>query len=280
MSVSAEDPVATCRAGLLDPGIAVARLLLAGEPIDRIVVRWNAAAAGDAAFAALLPSPSRLDDLRRMLDDAAIAHHRPASPSEFAAMFDRAVAISPAASVALYSLGDEDALDRASAEIVGWLDREELLGPDRDVLDLGCGIGRVALAMGARCRTLLGLDVSAGMVAEAARRCGRSPHLRFAVTAGADLAALADRSVDLVLAVDSFPYLVASGHAERHVGDARRVLRRGGALAILNLSYGGDLDADRATARDWASCHGFDVRQLGTAPFRSWDGQAFILRIP
>ena len=275
----AEDPIGACRATAIPGASRPARLLRSGEPTERIGARWQAAAAGDAAFTALLPSPTRLDALHRMLDHAAIAHNVPASPSDYAAMFDRAVAVSPAASVALYSLGDEDALARSTAEIVDWLDGEELLGPDRDILDLGCGLGRVALALATRCRNLLGLDVSAGMVIEAARRGAQAPHLRFAVTEGVDLAALGDRSFDLVLAVDSFPYLVASGHAERHVADARRVLRRGGALAILNLSYGGDVDVDRATARDWAARHGFDPRQLGVTPFRSWDGQAFILRI-
>ena len=37
--------------------------------------------------------------------------------------------------------------------------------------------------------------------------------------------------------MDSFPYLMQAGVAERHVAEAARMLRPGGALAILNLSY-------------------------------------------
>ena len=76
---------------------------------------------------------------------------------------------SPEASVALYSLGDPAILAAATEEIVAWLVAERLLPADADVLDLGCGIGRVG-GVAPRCRSVLGLDVSAGMVAEATRR--------------------------------------------------------------------------------------------------------------
>ena len=88
-------------------------------------------------------------------------------------MFDRAVALSPEASVAAYSLGDAGVLDRATAELLAWLNEERLLGLEKDVLDLGCGIGRVALAIAPRARSVLGLDVSPGMIDEAQRRNAR-----------------------------------------------------------------------------------------------------------
>jgi SAM-dependent methyltransferase len=108
------------------------------------------------------------------------------------------------------------------------------------------------------------------------------PNLRFDATPGTDLAALAAASFDLVLAVDSFPYLVQAGRAvaDRHLADAARVLRRGGAFAILNLSYRGDPEADRVDAARWAATGGWTLAVDGATPFALWDGAAFLLRRP
>ena len=99
-------------------------------------------------------------------------------------MFDAAVQQSPEASVAAYSLGDPDILATATSEIVDWLSAERLLQVRDDVLDLGCGIGRIAGAIAPRVRSVLGLDVSPGMIAEATQRYGDVGNLRFAVTSG------------------------------------------------------------------------------------------------
>jgi SAM-dependent methyltransferase len=200
--------------------------------------------------------------------------------ARIAAFFDRAVAHSPEASVALYSLGDPAILAQATAEIVDWLEAHELLRRDADVLDLGCGIGRVAAALAPRCRSVLGLDVSAGMVAEARRRNAALANVRFEQTSGQDLDALPDAAFDLVLAIDSFPYIVQAGHdlIDRHVQGAARVLRPGGALAVLNFSYRGNKLADQSDAAALAAAHGFALEQAGAAPFSVWDGTAFVFR--
>src|SRR3954447_12669903 len=67
-------------------------------------------------------------------------------------IFDRAAEVSPLAAVALYSLGDERLLELATSEIVSWLAARGLLHDGQDVVDLGCGIGRIAqrIAPGAR----------------------------------------------------------------------------------------------------------------------------------
>ncbi len=275
---ASEDPIEACRAGRIAPEIACARLLLAGVAPDMVAARLDAAARVDPRFVPFAASGSRWIRLRAMLDAAGLDHAATVTPDAIGAMFDRANALSPEASVALYSLGDPETLARATDELVAWLDDRHLLGPDADLLDLGCGIGRVARAIAGRCRSVLGLDVSHAMIATARARSGAIGNLRFETVGGHDLAALADGSVDCVLAVDSMPYLVASGGADRHVADAARILRPDGALAILNLSYDPDPTADPARAARWAASLPFTVEQAGDAPFRLWDGRAFILR--
>jgi ubiquinone/menaquinone biosynthesis C-methylase UbiE len=138
-------------------------------------------------------------------------------------------------------------LAAATAEIVGRLSEWELIGPGRVVLDLGCGIGRVAAALSPAVEAVIGLDISANMIAEARRRCAGLANASFEVSSGCDLASIAAASVDLVLAVDVFPYLVRSGLASTHLRESRRVLKRGGQAVILNYSYQGAIAEQRST---------------------------------
>jgi trans-aconitate methyltransferase len=64
--------------------------------------------------------------------------------------FDRAVAVGPEASVALYSLGSANILDRATNEIVARLTEWNLLRRDSVILDIGCGIGRIERVLAPR----------------------------------------------------------------------------------------------------------------------------------
>jgi SAM-dependent methyltransferase len=195
--------------------------------------------------------------------------------------YDAAVRVAPEASVALYSLGSPAILERATSEIVTRLAEWGLLGRDRIVLDIGCGIGRIERALAPRIGAVTGIDVSPGMIAEARRRCGNLPNVTLETCEGRDLSAFAARSVDLVLAVDSFPHLVAIdlAVAERHVTDAARLLRPGGAFVILNFSYRGDVEADRRDVERLARRSGFMVRRAGTRDFVLWDGVTFLLEL-
>jgi len=284
--VSCDQAIADCLAARISPEVAVARMLLAGTATEGIVAglaRHRSDNARWAAMARLVEGrAAALDRLAAEVQATGAQHNASGDDgvARIAAFFDRAVAHSPEASVALYSLGDPAILAQATAEIIGWLEAHALLRPDADVLDLGCGIGRVAAALAPRCHSVLGLDVSAGMVAEARRRNAALGNARFEQTAGRDLDALPGAAFDLVLAIDSFPYIVQAGHSlvDRHVEGAARVLRPGGALAVLNFSYRGDEAADRADAVALAGAHGLTLEQAGAAPFSVWDGTAFVLR--
>lgn len=260
------DPVAAWRAGAISAEIAIARMLLAGIAPQGVRARAEAGggALAEAARAAALPA------LAAMLRAARI-DHAAASPAAIAAMFDAAASHAPEAAVALHSLGDPARLARATAEIVAWLGATGLLGGD--VLDLGCGIGRIAAAVAPHARFVLGVEIAAAMLAEARRRA-TAPNVAFARGDGTGLAFLADAWCDLVLAVDCFPYLVMAGTAARHVAEAARVLRPGGTLVVLNLSYGEESASDFAS---WTAglC---SIEVAGAQPFRLWDGTAFVAR--
>jgi SAM-dependent methyltransferase len=194
------------------------------------------------------------------------------------AQYDRAVALAPEASVALYSLGSPEILERATMEIVTRLMQWNLLREDREALDIGCGIGRVEKAIAGKLRRITGIDISAEMIAHARRRCVGLPNVCFLQTSGRDLSAFDGNTYDLVFAVDCFPYLVAAGTAARHVADAAQLLRPEGSLVILNFSYRGDLTADLRDLHQFIAGTGLTMVRGGTRDFALWDGITFVLR--
>ncbi len=283
-------PVEDCIAGRISPEVAVARLLLEGSDAGAIlaatvsdhpaVVAIHALAARRKDALDALAAQVATDRTAGMVAGGQVAPSTPAeSIARTAAFFDHAVGHSPEASVALYSLGDPAILQAATAEMVGWLEAHGLLRATSDVLDLGCGIGRVAAAMAPRCRSVLALDVSVAMVAEATHRLAGVANVEVRHTEGDGLDGLPPASLDLVLAVDSFPYIVQASPdlALRHASGAARALRPGGAFCVLNLSYRGDSAADRSDAAAWAAATGMRLTHDGGRPFRLWDGTAFVL---
>ncbi|ACL55975.1 Methyltransferase type 11 [Methylobacterium nodulans ORS 2060] len=289
-----------------DPGSWLARL--AGGEVPASVALMHIAAAAESAGAveaALAGAADRAEGAGRERIAEALAVWR-ASPQAWgtvqavlggidhglsgedgtdvvaalARAFDRAAQISPEGSVALYALGNADLLRAATQEIVARLDAWGLLGPGRRVVDLGCGIGRIAAALAPRVAQVVGLDIAPAMIAAARARCAGLPNVAFHLGTGRDLAPVATGSADLLLAVDCLPYLVQAGEAvlRGYVREAARVLRPRGDFVILNFSYRGDLARDRRDAARLSREHGFALKRDGTADFATWDGRSFHLR--
>jgi SAM-dependent methyltransferase len=195
-------------------------------------------------------------------------------------LFDWSVQQSEEASVALYSLGNPELLERATREVVMQLERWGILSRDRTVLDIGCGIGRLEVELASRVGAVHGIDVSMQMINAALRRCAPLSNVHLLKVTGRDLADYSDRSFDAVIAVDTFPYINQSGAAlvERYFAEAQRVLKPGGDFVILNFSYGNNDAADESTVRMLAGRHSFEAITAGERPFALWDGVAFQLR--
>jgi SAM-dependent methyltransferase len=225
---------------------------------------------GSALVLHMLEQESALDQPGETLDEVDRCRY----------LFDRLVHINAEASVALYSLGEPGLLDAATREVIELLDRLAVLGPERRVLDIGCGIGRFERALANRVAAITGTDISPQMLEAARQRCVGLGNVEFIETSGRDLAPLDDGSFDTVLAVDALPYVYRAGPplVATHFEEVARVLRAGGDCVILNLSYRGDLELDREDACRFAAAAGLCILRNGTTDLRLWDGVTFHLR--
>jgi SAM-dependent methyltransferase len=196
---------------------------------------------------------------------------------DWSLVFDEASGLSPEASVALYSLGNPTLLVAATEELVRRMAQWNLLCSHYSVMDMGCGIGRVAAAIAPSVGQVVAVDLSEEMARHARRNLGM-PNVWIVLGSGRDLRFLADESFDSVLAIDSFPYMVESGVAAVHLSETARVLRSGGRLLIMNYSYRGDLDLDRAEIGILAERERFRIHRNGTRDLSFWDGRAFLLQ--
>lgn len=290
-----------CLSGELPPAVALMHLLIetgsADEARDRLTAARAWAEANPRHDLAAVGQLRRLERLLRenqqgvrqiaaMLRDGIDHERRAASPeagiAACRALFDRLVRQQPELSVALYSLGNPDILNAVTAEIVAKMRAWNLLGADRELLELGCGIGRFESALAGEVKAITGIDVSGSMIEAARRRCAGLSNVRLLECSGRDLSLFDDGAFDLVFAVDSFPYIIQSdlALAERHVHEAARVLKPRGDLLILNFSYRSDIEADRRDLARFAATTGFEMVRNGTQELALWDGLAFQLRRP
>jgi SAM-dependent methyltransferase len=294
MDAEAIELVERCAAGDLSPPITLLRLLmLCGDAMAARSALEMLAGRADrgrdlrpaiAAIQALLDAHLEGGDLvlRILQHERRLNGGSPGGDelARCARMFDRSVRESPEASVALYSLGSPALFEAATAEIAALLDELGVLGGERRLLEIGCGIGRFQQALSGRAAEITGIDIAPGMIAEARRRCAGLPNVTLMKTSGRDLAAFAPATFDTVLAIDSLPYVHRIGMAllQTHFYEVARVLQKGGDFVILNLSYRGDLELDRQDACRLAALSGFCVLSNGIRQLELWDGTTFHLR--
>ncbi len=108
--------------------------------------------------------------------------------------------------------------------------------PGERVLDVGCGTGTFArrLVSADVQVAITGVDMSAGMLAEARRKAAGAPNVRF-VQASAEALPFPDAAFDVVVSSSALHYVPDPAQA---VCEMARVLRPGGRLALLDWDRG------------------------------------------
>jgi cyclopropane fatty-acyl-phospholipid synthase-like methyltransferase len=280
----------------------VDRYLRAEASVSMIVMELVQHTEDTSALARILPTltgdPAKLRALAQHLADNAagcrtivsmirqrLDSPEPASDTEEGIercrrLFDASVAQSEESSVALYSLGNPELLAAATDEVIGVMDDWGVLKPDRDAIEIGCGIGRLMAPLSSRLRSVSGTDVSPGMIAAATRRLAACSNTSVLLTDGKDLSSWEAASVDLVYSVDTFPYVVLSGRAlvERHFEEVRRVLRPGGDFVLFNYAYGRSREEVNGEVLGLAQQAQLQVIRADVSPFHIWNGVGWQLR--
>ena len=107
----------------------------------------------------------------------------------------------------------------------------EVYEPTWNVLDIGCGIGRVLKPLAPYFQTLSGVDVSATMIAQSKSWLADYPHITTYENSGLDLCEFPDSSFNLVYSYVAFQHMPRPVF-ERYLGEINRVLLPEGYLAL------------------------------------------------
>jgi ubiquinone/menaquinone biosynthesis C-methylase UbiE len=111
---------------------------------------------------------------------------------------------------------------KREAEIVS-----NLVDKDTVVLDLGCGVGRVAKHLAPFVRELHGVDVSENMIGYAKENCRRVQNVDFKVNNGKDLSLYPNEAFDFVYSLLMLQHLEKQD-ALAYVIEVYRILKEGG----------------------------------------------------
>ena len=130
---------------------------------------------------------------------------------------------------------DDETLDRTAASDLERFRRHLTFGADSDVLEIGCGVGRLGNVFAPCCRTWTGCDVSPNMLKHAQRRLAQFQNVRFVELSGYDLSPIPDNSLDVVYCTVVFMHL-SEWDRYNYIVEARRVLKPGGQVYVDNMS--------------------------------------------
>lgn len=131
------------------------------------------------------------------------------------------------------------------------------LGKDMDVLEIGCGVGRLVFAFGKHVRSAAGLDISAEYIRLAneykirfkANNCG------FVVGNGLNLDCLKDDSFDFIYNYISFQHFPHPDMIYSNLKDAYRILRAGGIVKFHHNRLKEQKEGDIGFGCSFDECH-------------------------
>jgi ubiquinone/menaquinone biosynthesis C-methylase UbiE len=139
------------------------------------------------------------------------------------------MAASNAMDAVLTGISEETEFDRRGRLDAEWL--IQLIGPEKVVLDLGCGLGRVEKFLAPSCRELHAADISKVMISKAAQRLKGIPNIHFSVVDGSSLRGYADEKFDAVFSLLVLQH-VEQEDAFRYLLEFNRILRSDGLCIV------------------------------------------------
>lgn len=130
---------------------------------------------------------------------------------------------------------EENELRATAEQIRQVLDGSVGVKPNDVILEIGCGIGRVGLALAPVCKQWIGCDVSSNMLQYARQRLESYSNVELIEVSGFDLHQVPDESIDLVYCTVVFMHL-DEWDRYNYILEAYRVLRPGGRIFVDNFN--------------------------------------------
>lgn len=116
--------------------------------------------------------------------------------------------------------------------------------PGSRVLDLGCGIGRIAKYVAPHCAQLVAADISPRMLQLARRRLKGVPNVRFLRLSGPGLHRLPTNSLDFCYCIQVM-HIIEREHAMQYMMELSRVIRPGGGVYLQFMDFEDEVNAQR-----------------------------------
>ena len=108
-----------------------------------------------------------------------------------------------------------------------------------EILEIGCGVGRVGSILAVRCRSWTGADISSNMLKHATARLTGLCNIKLVHLSGVGLVEIKDESFNVVYSTNVFTHLDELDRW-RYIDEGYRVLRPGGRIYVDNVNLEGD----------------------------------------
>jgi ubiquinone/menaquinone biosynthesis C-methylase UbiE len=155
--------------------------------------------------------------------------------SQYSAVWDSLSLTSDAAAFAATGYSDESSLQTSGKQVATRIAAAISLKASDDVLEIGCGVGRVGWAVAPECRSWIGCDISKTMLLHARRRLAGLSNVRFVHLHEANLGEIPDASIDIVYCTNMLAHLDPMERWQ-YVMEAHRVLRPSGRIYVDTIA--------------------------------------------
>ncbi len=155
--------------------------------------------------------------------------------SQYSAVWDSLGLTSDGAAFAATGYSDQSSLQISGKKVAARIAVAISLKASDDVLEIGCGVGRVGWAVAPQCRSWIGCDISKAMLSHAQRRLAGLSNVRLVHLHEAKLGEIPHSSVDIVYCTNMLAHLDPMERWQ-YVMEAFRVLRPSGRLYVDTIA--------------------------------------------
>jgi len=138
--------------------------------------------------------------------------------------------------------------DKSSKALVAYLLDKSEIAENSNVLDFGCGVGRLSRAFNKQGHTVIGVDVSPRMLHYAKFYC-KGCGIRFELCDGLSCRPVEDDWADVLISYFVFQHMPTRDMVKQNLEDFARVVKSGGLACIQSRATGSVKDLERVSCK-------------------------------